>query len=109
MRIAALIAAALILTACSDFKDPDSLPESYTATVTASVQDQLSDSLDSQGTESKTVDHTEYTHISDSDSIEFGTLVERDMIVDNVLHSEQQGEILLPQPNTKRRIYDESS
>ena len=104
-----MIAAALILTACSDFKDPDSLPESYTATVTASVQDQLSDSLDSQGTESKTVDHTEYTHISDSDSIEFGTLVERDMIVDNVLHSEQQGEILLPQPNTKRRIYDESS
>lgn len=93
MRIAALIITALLLTACSDFKELDSLPESYTATVTASEQDQLPDSLDSKGTESKTVDHTEYTHISDSDSIEFGTLVERDMIVDNVLHSEQQGEI----------------
>lgn len=93
MRKAALIMAALILTACSDFNELESLPESYTATVTASEQDQLPDSLDSKGTESKTVDHTEYTHISDSDSIEFGTLVERDMIVDNVLHSEQQGEI----------------
>ena len=93
MRIAALIITALLLTACSDFKELDSLPESYTATVTVSVQDQLPDSLDSKETESKTVDHTEHTHISDRDSIEFGTLVERDMIVDNVLHSEQQGEI----------------
>ena len=82
-----------MLTACADFKELDSLSESYTAAVTASVQDQLSDILDSYGTESKTVDHTEYTHISHSDSIEFGTLVQRDLIVDNVLHSGKQGEI----------------
>lgn len=69
MRIAALIIMALLLTACSDFKELESLPESYTATVTVSVQDQLPDSLDCKGTESKKVDHTEYTHISDSDSM----------------------------------------
>ena len=69
MRIAALIITAFMLTACSDFKELESLPESYTATVTASVQDQLSDSLDSQRTESKKVDHTEFPHISDSDSM----------------------------------------
>ena len=66
MRIAVLIITALLLTACSDFKELESLPESYSATVTASAQDQLPDSLDSEGTESKKVDHTEFTHISDS-------------------------------------------
>ena len=30
MRIAALIMAAFMLTACSDFKELDSLPETYT-------------------------------------------------------------------------------
>lgn len=109
MRIAALIAAALILTACSDFKELESLPENYTATVTNPTGILPSDDTDGLSTEGRTDEPKEYTHITDSDSIEFGTLVERDMIVDNVLHSEQQGEILLPQPNTKRRIYVKSA
>ena len=90
-KAAVIMLTAIVLSSCSSIKKQDSLPDNYTATVTTTVQTRNEKTV--ENTESEQREMPTYTHISDSDYIDFGSLIDRDMIVDNTLHSEQQGDI----------------